>query len=293
MVARAELPENAPVECREQVAAAVSALRPVLHAQCTLERAILAYVPGRFHAVDEGVLPQSRSSGACPSGMADVAHRFCIDRWEGSLAERRADGSEVAWSPFAAPADGHVYVARTASGTTPQAYVSAIQADRACRAAGKRLCAPVEWRAACGGTQANAYPYGPARVAGKCHDTGTRGRPPRERPQRSAARSATGYDRQDGCTRRLRECERESAASKDASDWRVVRERLRRLRHGRQPRRMDGRPERHLPRWVLARHHAARRGLRVSNDRTHVRLPRLLDGLPLLRRPRPRGTVGE
>jgi formylglycine-generating enzyme required for sulfatase activity len=30
----------------------------------------------------------------------------------------------------------------------------------------------VEWRAACGGSQGFAYPYGPTRTAGKCHDTG-------------------------------------------------------------------------------------------------------------------------
>jgi hypothetical protein len=170
--ARAEVPERAPSECREQVAAALRALRPMLHAQCTLESAILAYAPGRFHAVDEGALPQARASGACPTGMADVGRRFCIDRWEGSLVEKRADGTEAPWSPFVSPEDGHVYIARTAPNVTPQAYVSASQAQAACRAAGKRLCAPVEWRAACGGSQANAYPYGPAQVARKCHDTG-------------------------------------------------------------------------------------------------------------------------
>ena len=173
LVVHAESPENAPAECREQVAAAVRALGPVLRPNCTLEKAILAYVPGRFHAVAEGTLPQARTSGVCPSGMANVGRRFCIDRWEGSLVERRADGSEVAWSPFATPVDGHVYVARTAAGVTPQGYVSAAQAERACRVAGKRLCEPVEWRAACGGTQAQAYPYGPVRATGKCRDTGT------------------------------------------------------------------------------------------------------------------------
>lgn len=172
VVARAEVPEKAPIECREQVATAIRALGPVLRTQCTLETAIRAYAPGRFHAVDEGTLPQPRASGTCPSGMADVGHRFCVDRWEASLVERRADGTEAAWSPFATPLDGHVYVARSSPGVVPQAYVSAAQAQSACRAAGKRLCAPVEWRAACGGSQANAYPYGPARRPGKCHDTG-------------------------------------------------------------------------------------------------------------------------
>jgi len=171
MGARAESPDRAPPECREQVAAALRALRPALPAQCTLERAILAYAPGRFHPVDEGALPSPRASGVCPTGMANVANRFCIDRWEDTLALRRADG-EVAWSPFESPLPGHVYVAHTSAGVTPQAYVSASQAQSACAAAGKRLCAPVEWRAACGGSRGDAYPYGPTRAPGKCHDSG-------------------------------------------------------------------------------------------------------------------------
>jgi sulfatase modifying factor 1 len=171
-VARAELPERAPPECRAQVAAAVSALAPVLRPHCTLERAIRAYAPGRLHAVDEGTLPAVHPNARCPSGMASVGGRFCIDRWEGSLVERRADGTEAPWAPWAAPLDGHVYLARSSPGVVPQGYVSAAQAEAACRASGKRLCAPVEWRAACGGSQAWAYPYGPARQAGKCHDAG-------------------------------------------------------------------------------------------------------------------------
>ena len=180
-VARAEAPDRAPPECRAQVAAAVSALRPVLaapgrHASGgpgTLEGAILAYAPARLHAVDEGTLPAARSAVHCPSGMANVGGRFCVDRWEGSLAERSADGHETVWSPFEPPLEGHVYFARSVAGVVPQGYISAAQAQAACVASGKRLCAPVEWRAACGGSQEYAYPYGPAHVAGKCHDTGT------------------------------------------------------------------------------------------------------------------------
>jgi formylglycine-generating enzyme len=170
--AHAEVPEKAPPESREQVAAALRALQPLLCAGGTLERAIRAYAPGSFHPVNEGVLPPE-TPGECPGEMANVDHRFCVDKWEGSLVERRADGTLVPWSPFATPLEGHTYLARSVAGTTPQAYVSASQATRACHAAGKRLCAPVEWRAACGGTRSNAYPYGAARVAGKCHDTGT------------------------------------------------------------------------------------------------------------------------
>jgi sulfatase modifying factor 1 len=179
-VARAEIPDRAPIACRAQVAAAVSALGPVLSAPGrraagpgSLESAIRAYAPGRLHAVDEGVLPAPRASARCPAGMASVGGRFCIDRWEGYLVERRAGGGEAPFSPYETPLDGHVYVARTAAGVVPQGYVSGAQALAACRAAGKRLCAPVEWRAACGGSQEYAYPYGRVRVAGRCRDTGT------------------------------------------------------------------------------------------------------------------------
>ncbi len=171
-IARAESPDRAPPESRAQVAAALRALRPVLHPRSTLESAILAYAPGRYHPVDEGALPAPRASARCPAGMASVGNRFCIDRWEGTLAERRPDGSEAAWPPNRAPLDGHVYVAHTSAGVLPQGYVSAAQAQAACRAAGKRLCAPVEWRAACGGSHAFAYPYGPLHQSGKCHDSG-------------------------------------------------------------------------------------------------------------------------
>ena len=174
LLARAETPDRAPPECRAQVDAAVAALRPVLGVPgtSTLERAIRAYAPGRFHAVDEGALPPPHPSARCPAGMASVGDRFCIDRWEGTLSERAADGTETPWSPVAIPLDGHMYIAHTAPGAIPQGYVSAAQAQAACVAAGKRLCAPVEWRAACAGSHAWAYPYGPTRQAGKCRDSG-------------------------------------------------------------------------------------------------------------------------
>ncbi len=179
-VAHAESPDRAPPECRAQVAAAVKALEPVLSApnrhapsNGSLESAILAYAPARLHPVDEGTLPPARTGVHCAAGMASVGGRFCVDRWEGFLVERLANGGEGPVSPYEPPQDGHVYLARTSAGVVPQGYISAAQAPAACNASGKRLCHPVEWRAACGGSQENAYPYGPTRVAGKCHDSGT------------------------------------------------------------------------------------------------------------------------
>jgi hypothetical protein len=180
-IARAEIPDKAPSESRAQVDAALKALEPAFAGKTrrpargepgSIEHVILAYAPGKFHPVEEGGLAPRRPSAKCPSEMASVENRFCIDRWEGSLVERGEAEKTTPWSAYAPPADGHVYIARSAAGVVPQAYISAGQAEGACRTAGKRLCAPVEWRMACGGSQGFAYPYGPKRVAGKCHDSG-------------------------------------------------------------------------------------------------------------------------
>ena len=179
-VAAAAPPDSAPAECKKQVANALKALDPVLGgsrklqkgAAGTIEAAIAAYVPARMHPVDEGTLPATHAAGTCPSEMANVANRFCIDKWEDSLVEKLADGSTKAWSPYQSPADGKTFVAKSASGAVPQGYVSASTAEKSCKEAGKRLCQPVEWRAACGGSNGYAYPYGGTRSEGKCHDKG-------------------------------------------------------------------------------------------------------------------------
>ncbi len=173
-------PESVPPECRAQVAAALSALEPALAspgralargAPGTIERSILAYAPPRLWAVSEGALGSPRV-GACPAEMASVGGRFCVDRYEGSLLVRTAEGHLAPWPAHQTPAGDRAYVARSAAGVLPQAYVSGAQAEAACQGAGKRLCHPVEWRAACGGTQGTTYPYGPAKIAGKCKDMG-------------------------------------------------------------------------------------------------------------------------
>ncbi len=180
-LAYAAAPEDAPPESRAQVATALQSLALAFagatrHVAAgdpgTIEHAIAAYAPGTFHAVDEGTVSPPRPGAACPPDMASVEGRFCIDRYEGSLVERREDGGLQPWSPFESPPDGRVFLAQSVAGVTPQGYVSGAQAERACGAVHKRLCQAVEWRRACGGSEGLAYPYGPARVAGKCHDTG-------------------------------------------------------------------------------------------------------------------------
>jgi len=176
-------PESVPPECRAQVNAAVRAVEPAFAGKArkvpgsnrgSLEFAVAAYAPPRLHAVEEGALPPAVAAVTCPPDMAAVASRFCVDRYEGSLVERLADGTTRPHSPFQPPlaADGIVYVARSVADVIPQGYVSAKQAELACKAARKRLCHPAEWRVACAGSEGYAYPYGPTREPNKCHDTG-------------------------------------------------------------------------------------------------------------------------
>jgi sulfatase modifying factor 1 len=179
---RAETPEKAPAESRAQVAHALEVLAPAFAgksrqlaagAKGSIEHVISSFAPGKFHPVDEGTLPSARTGAKCPADMALVASRFCIDRYEGSLVEKQGDGSTKPYSPYNTLVAGNVYLARSVAGVVPQGYISARQAESACKNAGKRLCKAVEWRAACGGSEGYAYPYGPTRIAGKCKDSGS------------------------------------------------------------------------------------------------------------------------
>jgi formylglycine-generating enzyme len=180
--AQAGSSQEPPEICKMQVSRAVGLLSSALQgrararrvaagAQGSLESAVRGYVSTTVHALDEGTVP-SPSSGVCPSDMAKVLGAFCVDKYEASLLERKDDGALVPADPYVTPSANHVYIARSVAQTVPQGYVSAAQADAACKQAKKRLCQPVEWRLACAGGEGTAFPYGPTRVAGKCHDSG-------------------------------------------------------------------------------------------------------------------------
>jgi hypothetical protein len=127
-------------------------------------------------AEQANVLPPStatfeapRARAACPSNMALVGSS-CVDKYEGSLVEILEGGMEVPFSPYQAP-NGHNVRAVSRPGVIPQAHISMVEAKRACKASGKRLCRAAEWKAACKGPEATRYPYGDERVAGACVDT--------------------------------------------------------------------------------------------------------------------------
>ena len=117
-------------------------------------------------------------SARCPAEMALVDGRVCVDRWEASIVERVVVSTggtggtvERVWSPFLA-IDGNERRMRAVSrpGVIPQAYISGKQAAAACRASGKRLCAPDEWERACRGPMDTQFPYGNERRAKVCND---------------------------------------------------------------------------------------------------------------------------
>jgi sulfatase modifying factor 1 len=123
-------------------------------------------------AVSEGRVPEPTHGAVCPPETANVDDRFCIDRWEASLVEVMGDGRTMPWPPFDAIQEGRTVRATSAPNTYPQAYISGAQAAQACAAAGKRLCAPVEWRRACVGPHKQRFGYGAERVPGRCNDDG-------------------------------------------------------------------------------------------------------------------------
>jgi sulfatase modifying factor 1 len=124
----------------------------------------------------EGITAVSRVSNVfesprCPPEMASVEGLFCIDRYEASLVERSIDGRSIPMSPFKNPGERSV-IAVSAPNVHPQGYISAVQAKRACIAAGKRLCKSSEWRKACVGPEGKRYGYADTRERGRCNDNG-------------------------------------------------------------------------------------------------------------------------
>jgi len=120
--------------------------------------------PGMAHV---GVPPRA-GKGINPLASRSERWAFCIDRWEAHLAIE--EGGELwAFPHNHRPEVGARYVARSAPGMFPQAYVSRVEAQAACRAAGKRLCKRSEWLRACRGQAGWTYPYANRLEPGRCN----------------------------------------------------------------------------------------------------------------------------
>jgi formylglycine-generating enzyme required for sulfatase activity len=96
---------------------------------------------------------------------------YCIDRYEAYVVELDERERERPHSPYT-PVDGLRVRAKAAAGVVPQGYISQVQAESACRNAGKRLCTAAEFSLACRGPDPKAsYPYGgKKRQPGKCNE---------------------------------------------------------------------------------------------------------------------------
>jgi formylglycine-generating enzyme len=103
---------------------------------------------------------------ACPTEMRRV-ERFCIDRYEAHLVDAR--DPDKPRDPYHRPEPGAAVLARSRAGVAPQGYLNRFEADAACRAAGKRLCAAKEWYRACAGPRGLRYPYGNTEIEGRCN----------------------------------------------------------------------------------------------------------------------------
>ncbi|MEZ4226401.1 MAG: SUMF1/EgtB/PvdO family nonheme iron enzyme [Polyangiaceae bacterium] len=107
-----------------------------------------------------------RGPRACPDDMALVAGKVCVDRWEASLVNE--DGTDH--SPYRSVGAKKVR-AQSRAGVVPQAYISAGEAELACKRSDKYLCTTEEWLLACEGKGRGkrTYPYGAKHQAGACN----------------------------------------------------------------------------------------------------------------------------
>ena len=135
-----------------------------------LSGSLLANMAIPAGAQGESASPLS-TRGPCPAGMASIDGRFCVDRYEASLVEILPSGEQRAF-PYYSGVDGHDVRAVSVPGVKPQGHISEKQAGEACKASGKRLCKPQEWRTACMGPEKTTWGYGEKKEEARCNDHG-------------------------------------------------------------------------------------------------------------------------
>jgi hypothetical protein len=139
----------------------------------------------------------------CAAEMVNVDGRFCVDRWEASLVDKK---TKAALSPYYPPQKRRAVeifetwdrdrqtigseearamelpplpdwqrqrdpepVAVSKGDVVPSGYVSGQMAALACKNAGKRLCRYDEWVTACEGEAKQQFPYGDTYKQGACN----------------------------------------------------------------------------------------------------------------------------
>ncbi|HEY4121336.1 MAG TPA: SUMF1/EgtB/PvdO family nonheme iron enzyme [Byssovorax sp.] len=141
------------------VASATSAVVAALLAAASLGAALLD--AGDADAKGKG----------CPEHMVSIHGKYCVDAFEASVVELLPGKKTRRHSPFV-PVAGLDVKAVSQRGVKPQAYISQVEAEKACENAGKRLCTDDEWKTACRGKSPTLFPYGDERKDGYCNDAG-------------------------------------------------------------------------------------------------------------------------
>lgn len=157
-----------------------------------------------FASPERSLLPKASSKASrCPPEMVDVAGSFCIDRFEAQLLDEQ---SGQVLSPYYPPEPGlakklrdhwmreqsesRVSLGRQLDvpelpafqlegglspmavpkvNVVPSGYLDGVEAERACKNAGKRLCKANEWVTACRGELNRPFPYGDKYQSGTCN----------------------------------------------------------------------------------------------------------------------------
>ena len=118
-----------------------------------------------FHCQNFRCRPDSTNPIECPQDMVAVADTFCADRHEAS----RPDATSTS-------AGSDESRAVSTAGVIPWQVRDNATAQRACEAAGKRLCTPEEWRLSCKGPDGTAYSYGDSYDPSACNGIDAFGR---------------------------------------------------------------------------------------------------------------------
>ncbi len=114
-------------------------------------------------------LGASQGLRSCPEGTTLIGSQSCVDTYEAHLVHAPEGGAEVAHPAWERPREGERYLARSAAGVLPQGYISRVEAQAACRAAGKRLCSMKEWQRGCRFKGWGRWPYGGEGKRGVCN----------------------------------------------------------------------------------------------------------------------------
>ncbi len=135
--------------------------------------------------------PPQKTASACPPGMTEVSGSYCSNLWHWCLEGYPSIGTP--WTKFPSGQPGVEYCEKyvpgkavckgterplrfcidayeqPGEGRKPTVMVSWYDADRLCKAQGRRLCNDDEWTLACEGPDRTPYPYGWERDETACN----------------------------------------------------------------------------------------------------------------------------